>query len=116
VLLVGAALALALFFPVVYTTFIQVILAVTALLTSLALAIGDRRSLARAGHDYPASPAWVLLTPLAYLIARYVSATRETGRNTIAPLVVFFVALAVVGAALIFVTGFTALLTSAAGL
>jgi len=51
----------------------------------LVLAVGvaayDRLLLKSNGHAKPASAAWALLTPLAYLIARYRATKRETGRG-----------------------------------
>lgn len=115
VLLVGSAWAVATYLPALYTIFAQSILGLAAFFAALALAISDRRSLRRAGHDQQASPAWVLLTPLAYLIARYVAVSRETERNAISPLVVFFVVIGAIAAALILVSGLAGLLVTTVG-
>jgi hypothetical protein len=80
------ALAAAAFLAIVgqlgdfYTRFTQGGVILVFLLLAIALAARDRRALAVAGHTATASPAWVLLTPLAYLIARAVRVRRGAGR------------------------------------
>jgi hypothetical protein len=114
--LVAAAWALATYVPLLYTTFIQAILIVLFLSTSVALGALDRRSLHIEGHDSTAAPALALLTPLAFLLARAVLASRETGRNASAPLWVLLAVLAAIAAALLLVNGLAQLLVSANGL
>jgi len=64
----------------VYTLFMEGgILFIFALLT-LVFAVRDQRQLIDSGHLKTASPAWMLLTPLAYLIARTVEVKRQSGR------------------------------------
>lgn len=111
--LAAAAWAIASFVPLLYTTFIQAILIVLFLSLSVALGALDRRSLRIEGHDATAAPALGLLTPLAFLLARAVLATRETGRNATAPLWVLLAVLAAIAAALLFVNGLAQLLISA---
>lgn len=64
--------------------------ALLPLLISIAFAVRDRKRLLSLGHDRRASWAWILLGPLAYLIARGVYAHRATGRGW-APLWMFVV-------------------------
>ena len=113
---VGVAYALATYLPALYTTFVQAILLALFVFTSVALAVRDRFSLRREGHDDAASPAWMLLTPVAYLAARTSAVARETGRSSSLPLVVLLTALAGIAAALLFVPGLSAVLLTANGL
>lgn len=48
-------------------------------------AVRDRQVLRAAGHSDTASPRWVLLSPVAYLIARSIRVRQETGVRTTAP-------------------------------
>jgi hypothetical protein len=112
----AAAYALATLMPALYTTFAQVLLLVVFLLVSVGLAAMDRHALYNDGHDSLASPAFALLTPLGYLIARVVSVTRETGRNALAPLILLLVVIAAIGAALVFVSGLLSVLLTTSGL
>ena len=75
------------------------------LLLWIAFAVRDRRRLAVLGYRKRASWAWVLLSPVAYEIARFLRVHRASGHGW-APLVVLFanaviVAGAVVGVALV---------------
>ena len=115
-LLVGAGYAVASFLPLFYTVFVQGVLAFAYLLIVMLLAVADRRSLSIEGHERTASPALALLTPLAYLLARSISVTRETGRSAFSPFVLVVLTLGAIGAAVVFLPGVLALLTSAAGL
>ncbi len=77
-----------------------VLLAAVLLLPLLwiAFAVRDRRRLTELGYDKRASWAWVLLSPLAYLIARGVSVHRVSGRGW-APLWVLLANIVIVAAA-----------------
>lgn len=112
----GAAYALATYLPVVYTGFTLGALAALFLLIGFLLALADRRTLRLAGHDSASSPALALLTPLPYLALRAFFATRETGRNTAAPLVLALAGVAAIGAALVLVSGLMPLLTTFAAI
>lgn len=113
---VGVAYALATYLPAIYTTFMQVILLGLFAFSTVALAIRDRFSLRREGHDDAASPLWMLLTPVAYLAARTPAVARETGRSGSLPLVVLLGVLGAIAALLVLVPGLIALLLSANGL
>ena len=113
---VGVAYALATSLPALYTTFMQVILLSLFAFSNVALAIRDRFSLRREGHDQAASPVWILLTPVAYLAARSAAVARETGRSGLLPLVVLLSVLGVIAASLVFAPGLIALVLTANGL
>lgn len=113
---VGVAYALAAYLPAIYTTFIQVILLSLFAFSTVALAIRDRFSLRKEGHDDAASPAWMLLTPVAYLAARTPAVARETGRSGSLPLVILLGVLGAIAALLVLVPGLIALLLTANGL
>ena len=81
-----------------YTLFMEGgVLFIFALLT-LVFAARDQRQLIDSGHLKTASPAWMLLTPLAYLIARTVEVKRQSGRMSFA-LWVWLGVIAIIGAA-----------------
>ena len=107
-----AAYAVATVLPVLYTTFTQLLLIGVFALLSLALAVIDRHALYAEGHDRRAWPVFAIVTPLPYLIARSIAVARETGRNAIAPLIVFFVVAAGIAAALLLIDGLLPLLTT----
>ena len=88
------------------------LLALTAVLASLLLALRDGSRLRSFGHAHTASSAWVLLSPLVYLVARTVAVRRETGRVSIAPLVVAVSVAGAVAAVLTTQPAFLALLTA----
>lgn len=111
-IVVGVAFVIATFLPVIYTTFVQAIVLALSVGMIVALAVRDRFVLRLAGHDRPASPVWILLTPIAYLSARTAAVTRETGRSAALPLVILLVVLVAIGAAVVLVPGLsTTLLT-----
>ena len=112
----GAAYALATFVPVLYTTFTQVLLIILFLVVSVVLAAVDRRALRLDGHDATASPALALLTPLVFLPVRTALTTRETGRSSIALLIVELLIVAGIASALIFVDGLLQLILTATAL
>ena len=89
-ILLGAITALALLAAEFYTPFILGGLIFVSAIGSLALAVGDRRRLVQRDHRSTASPAWTLLTPLAYLVARAVRTRQQAGRGW-APAGVFVV-------------------------
>ena len=113
---IGAAYALAAYLPAIYTIFMQVILLSLFAFSTVALAIRDRFSLRKEGHERAASPAWMLLTPVAYLAARTPAVARETGRSGSLPLVVLLCVFGAIAALLVFVPGLIALLLTANGL
>lgn len=112
----GAAYVLASYLPVLYTTFSQALLLALFLIVSLVLAAIDRRALRLDAHDSTAAPALALLTPLVFMVVRTVLVTRETGRNTMGPLILLLVVIAGIVAALVVVDGLLPLLLTATAL
>ena len=55
------------------------------LVLTVLCALRDQHLLRTGGHTDTASPAWVLLTPFAYLVARTVRVRRETGVRSSTP-------------------------------
>jgi hypothetical protein len=84
----GIASALIAFAPDFYTPFTQGALAFVLAVAAVALAVNDRRQLTLRSHQATASPAWILLTPLAYLVARASNTKKQAGRGW-APALVF---------------------------
>jgi len=82
------AAALIAFAPDFYTPFTQGALAFVLAVGAVALAVHDRRQLVLRSHQATASPAWILLTPLAYLVARASNTKKQAGRGW-APALVF---------------------------
>lgn len=111
--LVGLAFVLASYLPATYTTFVQAILVVGFVAASVGLAVGDRVSLSRHGHERTASPALAVLTPLVYLTVRSILVSRETGRGSFGPLAVLLGVLVAIGATILIVDGLGALLVTA---
>jgi hypothetical protein len=111
--LLGVVVALSILAPEFYTPFILGGLVFVFAMASLALAISDRRQLVQRDHQTTASPAWTLLTPLAYLVARAVRTRQQAGRGW-APTVVFLLLNAAGAAAVVLtaisLTGFAAAL------
>jgi hypothetical protein len=68
-------------------------------LIAIAWAYRDRLRLISWGYHHSAHWAWVLLTPLAYLIVRFVRTRREAGIGA-APLIVHLVCILLLGAAI----------------
>lgn len=97
-----------------YTRFMQGGLLFIFALATIGLAIRDRRDLADSGHLKTASPAWVLLTPLGYLIARAVEVRRQAGRSGGALVVWLLIVAAIVAAAFLLPEWFTLLISAAA--
>ena len=82
------AAALIAFAPDFYTPFTQGALAFVFAIAGIGLAVNDRRQLMLRSHQHTASPAWILLTPLAYLVARASNTKKQAGRGW-APALVF---------------------------
>lgn len=80
-----AAILVLIFLLADFGRFVQAATGFVFLLWTAVLATQDRRSLLAAGHSETASPWWLLLSPLAYLIARTVKVRNTTGRGA-APL------------------------------
>jgi hypothetical protein len=74
----------------IYIPAVKYGIAAIFVLWMLLLVVRDSRELKLAGHKKAASPAWILLTPLAYLIARGVYVRRQTDRG-FGPLVLWLV-------------------------
>ena len=74
----------------IYIPAVKYGIAAIFVLWMLLLVVRDSRELKLAGHKKVASPAWILLTPLAYLIARGVNVRRQTDRG-FGPLVLWLV-------------------------
>ncbi len=83
-------LALAIGLGDLFTTFLVALTSVVLFLVVVAFAIHDRKVLLNSLHPQAASPWWMLLGPLFYLIARGVHVSRAVG-NGWAPLIVFFI-------------------------
>jgi ribonuclease E len=99
----GVAVALIRFAPDFYTPFTQGALAFVFAIAGVALAVTDRKQLTLRSHQAAASPAWILLTPLAYLVARAANTKRQAGRGWAPALV--FVLLTAGAVALVYFSG-----------
>jgi hypothetical protein len=110
-LYVGSAVAGATYLPSLYSTVALLVLAAAFLLLGVLLAAADRRVLFVNDHEFAASPAWGLLTPLSYLSVRAATVARETGKGGYAPLIVLLVTVAGIVASLFLVSGLLTLLT-----
>lgn len=100
-LLAGAAgIGLVMFLSEFYSRFAQLGLVAVVVLVAFIAAVRDRRELADAGHHNAASPAWVLLTPLAYLTVRTVRTYKLTRRG-FGPLIGTIVATGLIAAAFV---------------
>jgi len=100
--MVAAGLALVSTIPEFYTSFMQVGLLFVFALITVILAVRDRRTLIAYGHTRTANPAWIVLTPLAYLLVRSSRARGSAGRES-APLLVWLIVVAIItGAAFAF--------------
>jgi len=103
--LLGAVVALSVLAPEFYTPFTLGGLIFVFAIGSLALAISDRRQLVQRDHQTTASPAWALLTPLAYLVARAVRTRQQAGRGWMPAIA--FILLSLGGAAAVVLTPIT---------
>ena len=101
-LMAGVAVGVVSYLAEFYTLFMQGGLVVIFAVATIAFAIRDQRELSAAGHLRTASPAWLLLTPLAYLISRTVEVKRQSGYAGGALLVWLLAVGAVVGAGFLF--------------
>lgn len=85
-----------------FTQFLMALTAVLYLVVIVAFAIHDQKVLLNSLHPVAASPWWMLLSPLIYLIARGVHVSRTVGHGW-APMIVFLIcSLVPAGAALAF--------------
>lgn len=73
-----------------FGSFMQLAVGFVFFLWNAVLASNDKRRLLSSGHREAATPWWLLLTPLAYLIARTVCVSKQGGRGS-APLWVYIV-------------------------
>ena len=96
--LVGVALIVGL--GQLFTTFLQLFSAVILMLIVIALVVRDRKQLLADNHSRPASALWVVLSPLAYLIARSVHIHRSRGGGW-GPTVLFLLSSVVPAAAVV---------------
>jgi hypothetical protein len=110
-LFVASAVAVATYLPTLYSTVALLVLGAAFLLFGVLIAAADRRVLFVNDHEFTASPAWSLLTPLSYLSVRATTVSRETGRGAVAPLILLLVTVAGIVASLILVSGLLTLLT-----
>lgn len=88
-----------------YTGFLQLFTALIVVFVAAAITIHDHKILLAENHQTAASAWWILLTPLAYLIARGAHVHRSMGRGW-APVVLYLVCSVVPAAAIIGVTFF----------
>jgi len=101
-LMAGVAVAVVTWLSEFYTLFMQGGLVAIFAVATIAFAIRDQRELRSAGHVRTASPAWLLLTPLAYLISRTVEVKRQSGYAGSVLLVWLLAVAAVVAGAFLF--------------
>lgn len=73
------------------------------------LAFVDRAALAKSGLVAPASPLWIVLTPLAYLTARWLAIRPYTGGGRM-PLAIFVVSASVIGGFCLIAAGLSGLM------
>lgn len=73
-----------------YTTFLVILTSVLIFIATIVFAIHDQNVMLNSLHPTAASPWWMLLSPLFYLISRGVHVSR-TQRQGWAPLVVFLI-------------------------
>jgi hypothetical protein len=74
-----------------FGSFMQLAVGFVFFLWTAVLASNDKRRLLSSGHREAATPWWLLLTPLAYLIARTVCVGKQGGRGSAGPLWVYIV-------------------------
>ena len=102
-LLAASLVATAMVLGSFYTQFVQMGLALVFTLIMFGLAIRDGRELRESGYSRTASPAWLLLSPIAFFIARFVSTKRAVGAGAwtlVANLIVSVLVIAAIGFAL----------------
>ena len=78
---IAIAAAIVLSAPDFSTPFTHGALVFVFAIVGVGLAVNDRRQLTLRSHQATAPPAWVLLTPLAYLVARAATTKRQAGRG-----------------------------------
>jgi hypothetical protein len=78
-----------------YTSFVALGTALVFVLIMFSLGLRDSREMRDAGYTRPPSPGWLVLTPIAYLGARFAITKRELGTG-VGPFVVSIVAAAAV--------------------
>ncbi|MEO7349798.1 MAG: DUF2510 domain-containing protein [Terrimesophilobacter sp.] len=93
-------LALTIILGDLYTTFLISITSVTVLVILIAFAIHDQKRMLNSLHPKAASPWWMILSPLIYLIVRGVHVSRTVGHGW-APLIVFLICSFVPAAAIL---------------
>jgi len=98
VVVVAAAYAVAVGASEFYSAFAQGGLAFIFVLVTVVLAARDRRELLDSGYRNAASPAWLLLTPLAYLLARSAHTAKAFSPGVL-PLIVWVLGIAAIAAA-----------------
>jgi hypothetical protein len=98
----GVALSLALWATEFYSRFTQIGLGAAIVILTFVFAISDSKQLRDASHRYTATPAWLLLSPVAYLIARAVRTIKAADRG-IAPVLVFLVSSVLLAVAIMLV-------------
>ena len=102
-LLAASLVATAMVLGSFYTQFVQMGLALVFTLIMFGLAIRDGRELRESGYSRTASPAWLLLSPIAFFIARFASTKRAVGAGAwtlVANLIVSVLVIAAIGFAL----------------
>jgi hypothetical protein len=70
--------------------FVSIVGLVVVVAILILLGVADQRQLRARGFDRAPSPAWIVLSPLAYLIARVV----RVGRRSVGPLLTYAIPLA----------------------
>ncbi|MDM4762616.1 DUF2510 domain-containing protein [Galbitalea sp. SE-J8] len=101
VLIAGAAVAADSYLAAYYTAFMAGGLVAIGALVGIWSAVRDARELRTLGFQHPAAPAWILLTPLGYFIARSRATKREASKRALGPLVLWAVGIAVIAAAIV---------------
>jgi uncharacterized membrane protein len=94
VLAFATTIGLAFGFSFMATQFANGVIVLAFILIGFGLAVWDRHILGVNDHVHPATAAWALATPIAYLIARGVRVKRETGRSADGPVVLLLLTVA----------------------
>jgi hypothetical protein len=105
--------AVAVLLPLLATWFVFAAVAVSWLAIGFIFAAVDRRTLRLDNHVRTASPVWVLLTPLPYLLARSVRVTSETGTQAHGPLVALILTVVAAAGGLVVTPGLLELILNA---
>ncbi len=112
-LVLGAALGCAIAAPELFTSLAKGVLVTLLVIATVLLAVRDRNRLRSFGYMHTASWLWVLLSPLGYLVARTAAVKAETGKASIAPLVVAVSVAGAIAAVLVTQPAIIAALTGA---